>query len=250
MNSKSLSLRWYEHREIPAVRGFFTLIELLVVIAIIAILAGMLLPALNKARSRARDIACVNNMKGVGSAFAFYVNDNNDYVPMKDGGPRWTVRVGQYFAPTIAEWSGYGDAKRKTAWKKTIFVCPADNHALTECPLGDVRISYGYNSKFWEKNKWFEYRYPIKITFIAQATRHLMMTEINPQSMSNCSSNGHSVADYGLLSTLARHDTANVNTLMVAGNIMPVPFSKLAVTAGMGNTLPWNFTLSPSPKDF
>ena len=62
-------------------RNKFTLIELLVVVSIIAIIAGMLLPALNKAREAVFKTSCLNNMKQIGLAFHHYTSSWDDYFP-------------------------------------------------------------------------------------------------------------------------------------------------------------------------
>jgi len=121
-------------------KKYFTLIELLVVIAIIAILASMLLPALNQAREKAKTAGCQSNLKQQGMAINFYVNDYQGYLPFEDSTTNRNVFLQTAPYVGLSDVKNYQDARIG----KGIFRCPA--WKLKPGVIDSYQSGYAYNT--------------------------------------------------------------------------------------------------------
>ena len=151
----------------------FTLIELLVVIAIIAILAALLMPALERARTSARIVSCLSNERQMYLAATFYADDHGDWFPQTGRfGVIWMIRMAPYmgcnrtftFTPDCTHVSGSNSPERYVeafrcpetySWPRTYYPtgCYGYNNPLTSATTGNCPACYRYVRRRSEVNR-------------------------------------------------------------------------------------------------
>jgi prepilin-type N-terminal cleavage/methylation domain-containing protein len=152
----------------------FSLIELLVVIAIIGILAALLLPLLNRSKAKARNLACVSQLRQLGVAARLYAEDNDSRLPTAERLPSLPLSLYQTL-PRICDLLGPHVGGLATTNGMTVFKCPSDNEQFFEVEGS----SYMWNSELNGSRIDSGQRFGIGITSITSATNSALRTRTN-----------------------------------------------------------------------
>lgn len=166
----------------------FTLVELLVVIAIVAILAAMLLPALNSARDKARSIDCMNKLRQTFTMFNYYSSDYDGMVPVAyvTNYNRWYISISKYYGyPNDSVNNSTDIAVLEKFYRgKRVLLCPS---GLSNYPMDfsnmEPAINYGMNNIFDAAHKVDMIKKPSSLNLVADAAWSInnrwMMTTYN-----------------------------------------------------------------------
>ncbi len=159
----------------------FTLIELLVVIAIIAILAAILLPALNSARERGRTASCISNLKQMGTGLQMYADSNDGFIPnisgdgMNYGAIRaWSLELSEYVGGPTRD-----DYVNNIYKLPDVFICSSNEMELFELQVGSIlykTTTYTYNSRVCKNNAYTD-QTGKKLASCQQPSEVIMITD-------------------------------------------------------------------------